>query len=375
MMRVLMLVPSMLKTGIDDAVADGTHPTMDYHALAHCLRSGGDSVDMLGFGELDACAHPLVRWVRRRAGDDVALAVMGFLRLRGVDAVFTNSESVGIPLALLTALLPRRPRHVTIAHRLSTGKKRLFFERLKVHRWIDCFLVYADIQRRFAVERLGVPTDRVAHIDFHADTAFFKPLDGVDRDPALVSAAGLEWRDYPTLIAAAEALPDLDFRLAAASPWSKHVDETQKRPLPGNVDTRRYGYDALRTLYARSNAVAVPLHDNDFQAGITSMLEAMAMGKAVVVTRTEGQTDVVIDGTTGLYVAPGDAEGWISALTRLRDDRELRERLGRNARAWVTANASLALWADRVAGALRGENPRRDPVLVEDAAREVPCRS
>jgi len=373
-MHVLMLVPSVLKTGIEDAVAAGSHPTMDYHALADRLRRDGDTVELVGFAELDACANPLVRWVRRRAGDDLALALLGFLKLRGVDSVFTNSESVGIPLALLTAMLPRRPRHVTIAHRLTTGKKRLFFQRLKVHRWIDCFLVYADLQRRFAIEHLGVPGDRVAHIDFHADTAFFKPLGSVEESTPTVGAAGLEWRDYPTLIAAAETMPDVEFRFGAASPWSKHVDETQKRPLPSNVDTRRYGYDELRTLYARSFAVAVPLYDNDFQAGITSLLEAMAMGKAVVVTRTEGQTDVVIDGTTGLYVAPGDTQGWRTALARLRDDAALRARLGRNARAWVMANASLVLWADRVSGALRGIVPEREPVLTEDAAPRVPCR-
>ncbi len=374
-MRVLMLVPSVLKTGCEADVAAGIHPTMDYHALAGRLRSDGDSVELLGFAELDSCAHPLVRLARRCAGSDVALALMGFLRLKGVDAVFTNSESVGIPLAFLTALLVRRPRHVTIAHRLSTGKKRLFFQLLKVHRWIDCFLVYADLQRRFAVEQLRVPSERVSHIDFHADTRFFKPMgDGIESGTH-VSAAGLEWRDYPTLLGAAEKMPDIEFRLAAASPWSKHVDETQKKPLPGNVDTRRYGYEALRTLYAGSFAVAVPLYDNDFQAGITSLLEAMAMGKAVVVTRTEGQTDVVVDGRTGLYVAPGDAEGWRSALERLRDDPALRERLGSNARRWVEANASLSLWSDRVAGALRGIRPERALVAEEESAPRVPCRA
>ena len=30
------------------------------------------------------------------------------------------------------------------------------------------------------------------------------------------------------------------------------------------------------------------------------------MGKAVVCTRTSGQTDVVVDGDNGLYVPPGD---------------------------------------------------------------------
>ena len=41
--------------------------------------------------------------------------------------------------------------------------------------------------------------------------------------------------------------------------------------------------------------MAVPVDDVDFQAGITTILEAMAMGKPVIVTHTYGQTDVIED--------------------------------------------------------------------------------
>lgn len=358
-MRVLMLVPSRLKTGLDAQVASDAHPTMDYHALAARLRAGGDTVEMLDFAALEASRHPLVRLARRAAGDDPALALLGFLRRGGCDAVFTNSESVGIPLALLFKPLARRPRHVTIGHRLSTGKKHLFFRVLGAHRQIDTILVYADLQRRIAAERLGIPPNRLSHIEFHADTAFYRPRPDIAEDPDQICAAGLEWRDYPTLIDAVADTPDLKVRLAAASPWSKHANETEKRALPEHVQARRYEYGELRELYARSFAVAVPLYENDFQAGITSLLEAMAMGKAVIVTRTQGQTDVVIDGETGLYVAPGDAAGWRAAIARLREDPALRRRLGENARVWVERHASLDLWARQIAGALHGAAPAR----------------
>jgi glycosyltransferase involved in cell wall biosynthesis len=74
----------------------------------------------------------------------------------------------------------------------------------------------------------------------------------------------------------------------------------------------------------------------------------MAMGCAVVATRTTGQTDVIEDGVTGLYVDPGDVDGWCRALERLTRDPALCESLGANARAWILNHASLALWVRQI---------------------------
>lgn len=354
-MRTLMLIPSVLKTGLEAAVAADAHPTMDYYALADALRAVGTQVDLVDYAALERESGPLVRLATQRGGKDAGLAMLGFQRRAGYEAIFTNSESISIPLALLLKGAPaRRPRHVTIGHRLTTGKKQLFFRTLKAHRQIDRIFVYATLQRNFAVDALGIPAGVVEHIQFHADAAFYRPMPAIAEDESQICAAGLEWRDYPTLIEATRPLTDLKVRLAAASPWSKHVDETQKGELPAHVEARRYEYGELRTLYARSFAVAVPLYENDFQAGITTILEAMAMGKPVIVTRTQGQTDVIIDGETGLYVAPGDSDGWRRAILRLRQDPELRRTLGGNARRWVESHATLTGWAERIAGAVRG---------------------
>ena len=121
----------------------------------------------------------------------------------------------------------------------------------------------------------------------------------------MICAAGLERRDYPTLM---EAVDGLDVRvvIAAASPWSTKSDSTENRDIPSNVEVRRLSLFELRDLYAASRFVVMPLFDVEFQAGITTILEAMSMGHAVVCTRTEGQTDTIIEGETGLYVRPGD---------------------------------------------------------------------
>src|SRR5439155_23048132 len=86
--------------------------------------------------------------------------------------------------------------------------------------------------------------------------------------------------------------------IGAASHWSKRANTAADASAPANVTVDRFDYLALRQLYARSALVVVPLDDVDFQAGVTTILEAMAMAKPVIVTHSAGQTDVVEDRRT-----------------------------------------------------------------------------
>jgi glycosyltransferase involved in cell wall biosynthesis len=384
-MNTLLLIPSILKKDVDSLVAADRHPTMDYYALAQRLRQETQPcrVEILDYAAVEASSDPRVQRMAKYAGRDFALAMMGFLRRNEFDAIFTNGENVSIPLALLlrgvgVSAPGRRPGHVTIAHKLSTGKKRLFFKGLGLHREIDTLFVYAASQKAFGVERLGIPAKKLRLIPFHADSDFYRPLPDVKVNENQISAAGLEWRDYPTLIAAVKDMSDLLTLLAAASPWSKHANETAKRELPPNVKARRYEYGELRDLYASSAFVVVPLYENDFQAGVTTLLEAMAMGKAVIVTETTGQRDVVVHGENGLTTPPGDVPAWKEAIVRLRNDAVLRERLGRNARRWIEENATLTLWVDNIVNGIRDSVPQRpdktrypDPHIALEAAQRT----
>jgi glycosyltransferase involved in cell wall biosynthesis len=358
-MKILVLIPSVLKRDIMPSVTQDKHPRMDYYALADTLREipadgSENEIVLLDYGALETASPSVVKLVHRIAGRDPALALLGFLKARGNDLIFTNGENIGIPLALLLRLRgSRRSGHVTIGHRLSTGKKRLFFRTLGVHREMDTIFVYATTQERYGRDQLRIPAQKLKRIAFHADDLFYRPEVAVE-DPVepLVSAAGLEWRDYPTLLTAAERMPHVRFKLAAASPWSKHSNETQGRVLPDNVSVRRYEYGELRELYAQSAVVAVPLYENDFQAGVTTMIEAMAMGKPVIVTQTTGQTDVIIHGENGIVVPPGDPVAWENEIQRLLADPGERKRLGDNARRWVENNATLDLWTAAIAHSL-----------------------
>jgi glycosyltransferase involved in cell wall biosynthesis len=83
-----------------------------------------------------------------------------------------------------------------------------------------------------------------------------------------------------------------------------------------------------------------------------AMLEAMSYGLAIVATAVGGVPDVVEDGVQALVVPSGDPQALAAALGRLGEDRELRERLGRAARARAEDFGPAAL-AERVGDVYR----------------------
>jgi glycosyltransferase involved in cell wall biosynthesis len=61
-----------------------------------------------------------------------------------------------------------------------------------------------------------------------------------------------------------------------------------------------------------------------------TLVEAMAGARPVVATAVGGTVDAVVDGETGVLVAPGTPEALTAALERLLDDPEARARMGRS---------------------------------------------
>jgi glycosyltransferase involved in cell wall biosynthesis len=287
--------------------------------------------------------------LRRVAGANAVLAWACFRRRKRYRTIFTDGEQIGLPYAALCWLSRRRPRHVMIGHLLSPRKKVLLHRALILGRRIDTVIVYASAQERVAVETLGYPPERVVLSTFMVDTDFWRPEHVTAAAPSrpLVCAVGQEFRDYPTLVEAVRGL-DVDVVIAAASPWSKRADSSAGIDVPDNVTVHGLNLFDLRQLYANATLVVVPLAETDFQAGITTILEAMSMGRAMVCTRTVGQTDTIVDGVTGLYVPPGDPAALRAAIERLLADGDLRNRLAAGGQAWVRDHASIDAYAARL---------------------------
>jgi glycosyltransferase involved in cell wall biosynthesis len=279
--------------------------------------------------------------------------------------VFSDSEHIGLFAGILLRAIRDRPRHVLLAHHLTPRKKHAFMFLAK--EGVDQLIVHSPAQRDFAISRLGVDPASLVVLPYQVDTTYWTPEPAVPSN--FIVTAGLECRDYETLIEAVEDLP-LKVYIGAASNWSRKSNTLADRPLPANITASSYSYRELRSLYARSLFVVVPLLNVDFQAGITTILEAMAMQRAVILTRTMGQSEVIsgpmwtaemndwpshlrIEQSSGIYVTPRDAAGLRSAIKYLQNHPEVAAVLGANGRAQVEANWGLEAFTARFADVIR----------------------
>jgi len=345
--ETVVTVSGVIPETLHADIGAGLRPRADYVVLAE--RLGAELVDYKVAAE---SLGRLGSFVSGRLGQNVALAIALFRRSSRTRVVLSDGEQIGLPYAALSRLRRNRPAHHMIVHIMSVKKKSLLFRALGLRAAIDTFFVYSNRQGQ-VIRDFGVDAGRVLLTSFMVDTKFFDPALESATERRMICSAGLEFRDYETLVAAVRGL-NVEVVIAAASPWSKRSTEITGAPLPDNVTTCKLSLLELRGLYAQSAFVVMPLLDVEFQAGVTTILEAMSMGKAVVCTKTLGQTDVIEDGETGLYVQPGDVAALRAAIVRLLEEPDEVTKLGANARQWVLDNADIDRYADRLATAVEG---------------------
>ena len=132
--------------------------------------------------------------------------------------------------------------------------------------------------------------------------------------------------------------------LAAHRPdlhWIIIGDVDSRDPIPPKIHDRLRSDPRVHVLgfvrdvapwYAAMDVCVLPTYREGFG---NVLLEAAAMKLPVVATRVTGCIDAVIDGQTGILVAPRDAQSLAMAIARYLDDPKLRQRHGQAGRRRV----------------------------------------
>jgi glycosyltransferase involved in cell wall biosynthesis len=283
----------------------------------------------------------LAREIRRRQDD--------------YDAVVTWGESLSLALALLQRFERSRKPHIAMIGQFATPNKqipmRLFGSSL------HAVITWTSVQRRYLIERLRFPAERVYLVRHFVDQLFYSPRTAAED---IICGVGAEMRDYPTLI---EALRGTELRCHIATdhvriPRRFRLVKDRRVPVDAisvpsdaKVTMGRKTLPELRDLYARSRFVVVPLVPSDSDNGVTVLLEAMAMGKPVICSRTRGQVDIIQDGVTGIYVPVGDPAALRAAMLALWNDPIQARAMGARARSYVEEHHTLEQFASRVRAA------------------------
>ncbi len=102
------------------------------------------------------------------------------------------------------------------------------------------------------------------------------------------------------------------------------------------------GHQDIAGIYGLGDILVVPsLYEN--LANV--LLEGMAAGLPIITTSSGGSAEVVVHGTNGLVVPPGDPEALAGALSDLLTDSETRDRFSRNNREKALKDLSLSRMA------------------------------
>ena len=255
-----------------------------------------------------------------------------------VDASLCWDERAGAPLALVPGSGPVLTGLIWATDDERPG--RLVSRGLRA---ADAVFVNSRGQLPAARQRLGIDPERVHYLPLGVDEDFWRQTSAAV-DPAAVLVVGNDrHRDHDTAVAGVRLA-----RHRGADVGLHVVSRTWTGQVHGRRERRsvELSHIALREEYARTAVVVTCLRPNLHCSGLTAVLEAMASGRAVVVTDTPGMADYVEHGVSGLLVPPADPEAVADAVGRLIADPEQAAALGRAGAARVRERFTTRRLAD-----------------------------
>jgi glycosyltransferase involved in cell wall biosynthesis len=298
-------------------------------------------------------------------GGDFETVLASLRRANRSSVVLSTVDTVGIPLMLLNRAGRVRPPLVYTAIGLperlgrlrSERMRRVYARALAASAAVVAYSEHEAAELRDWMTRYGEST-HVEFVPFGVDEHAFVPSTG---QPAVdvVSVGADPHRDVGLFLRVATALPKRTFRLVSTADRVRALGA-----LPSNLEVEvDIPLDAMRNRLQEARVVALPVLENSYSGATTVLLQAMALGKPVVVTRTRAIATGygLVDGENCRLVPPGDEEMFERALKDVLRDEWRGRALGAGARRAVEDGLTWTRYVDRIERVLLDATERRNP--------------
>lgn len=218
----------------------------------------------------------------------------------------------------------------------------------------------------------GIPSERLEMIEWGYDTAFHQPKtmnQASPQDSPYILSTGRSYRDYKTLL---EAFSTLNYPLEIAGcssnildlfenipqnikitiPLADALQDLSDRQLPENIKTidRLLTTAEILAKYNGALAVAIPLEVPTHlhtTIGFTSLVEAMCMGKAVLITENKAIDVVPEKEGIGFTIPYQDVQAWRQAVQYLVEHPEETKEMGQRARYMAEKRYNLTNYTQK----------------------------
>ena len=172
-------------------------------------------------------------------------------------------------------------------------------------------------------QRFAVPTSKCFFTYFPADESVVQ-MQTSEGD--YIYSTGWAHRDWETLIF---ALSELPYRAILSTNNKLDIpDECRNRIEVIPIKSPEEG----RKIMADARIVTLSFEETNLPSGPLVLLDAMVMGKPLVVTDVNGTRDYVNNGKTALVVPPKNKEAMKKSIKKIMEDSELRRNIIQAAR-------------------------------------------
>lgn len=293
-------------------------------------------------------------------GGDFASIFASFRNVNSADVIFSTVDTVGIPLILLKRAAVVRPPIVYTAIGLPERLMQLRGRRMRdlyrsALRGSRTILSYAESEAKWLRHWLGASAPPIHFIPFGVDVDAFRPVPDRRPEVDVLSVGADPRRDFELLMTVARRRPELSFRIVVSEDHARTLVA-----LPANVALETdIPLEQVRDRLATARVVALPVRDNSYSGATTTLLQAMAMAKPVVVSRTDAVAEGygLEDGVNCRLVTPGAPEALESAVAELVSDAGAAAALGTRARETVERSYSWERYTDALWKLLSMQSP------------------
>jgi glycosyltransferase involved in cell wall biosynthesis len=193
---------------------------------------------------------------------------------------------------------------------------------------VDFCVVWASVERARYASAYRVPIGKFVFVPHHHSLLRYQYEVA---DDGYIFTGGNADRDYGFFF---EAIRDLPVTCLLATNRSGLLAGLD---IPKNVHIVSASPSEFRQLMARSRIVVMPMRATLLHAGAQqTILNAMYMGKPVILTDPEGGADYISHQRTGLLVSYPDVNALRTAILHLWDHPELAKSMGEKARESAT---------------------------------------
>ena len=263
---------------------------------------------------------------------DLVVQIFGVFRTRGARYVLYIDNTIQLSRSHWPYWVPVEGRAL---ERLYEWERRLYGDALHV-------FTQGTPAAQSVISFYDVPEERVSVVGGGANFDVLPDPPGGPREP-VVLYVGADWGRK-----GGDRLVEAFRKVHAKRPDARLqiVGTTVPKEEPG-IEVIGFVSDRerLADLYARASVFCLP---SRFEPYGLAPVEAMAYELPCVVTRVGALDEVVLDGETGLVVAPEDTDALAGALLRLLDDPDYARRLGANGRSRVETHQNWDAVVERM---------------------------